>query len=211
MRCTLRLRPRHWSRTPRTSSPAAYQRQATCPVKLRPVGPHGHTRAEPRIAEPRPRRPPSKCRPPDGLGQRHRSDAVCSTARLLRYRLTTGPAATKLGPSLTSLCPNCCSPNVFGQRTDEMRGGLACPEPSRSRDRSPAIRTGCPFTGAPIEHDRQSGAPRVGAARQDPHRNAQTATRLVDEVVKSGYPLIARARARRGRHGRRGDWSQRRP
>ena len=85
----------------------------------------------------------------DGSGQRHRGDAVCSTARLLRYRLTTGPAATKLGPSLTSLCPNCCSPNVFGQRTDEMRAGLACPEPSRSRDRSPANQGRLPRSRVP--------------------------------------------------------------
>ena len=89
--------------------------------------------------------------------------------------------------------------------------GLACPEPSRSRDRSPANQDRLPFHACP---DQPRSSIRCAAGRScapDPHRNAQTATRLVDEVVKSGYPLIARARARRGRHGRRGDWSQRRP
>ena len=113
----------------------------------------------------------------DGSGQRHRGDAVCSTARLLRYRLTAGPAAaTKLGPSLISLCPNCCSPNVLASGPTKS-AGLACPEPSRSRDRSPANQDRLPFHACP---DQPRSSIRCAAGRSCAQTRTATPKRRLD-------------------------------
>ena len=149
---------------------------------------------------------------PDGSGQRHLSEAVCLTARLLRYRLTTGPAATKLGPSLTSLCPICCSPNVFGPADRRNARGLACPEPSRSRDRSPVNQGRLPLHTCP-DRPRSSSrctAGRSCAARPAPQRpNSDSTGRLgsqkwVSRDREGACPAWTSREAL-------GDWSRRRP
>ena len=176
--CTLRWRAPSLVKNTTTSSPAAYQRQATCLAKLRPVGPHAYIRGEPRIVEPRPRRPPSKCRP---LTDRGSDTGATLNGAVAPLSPNDRASCNQARPVADITVPKLLQPKRVWPADPRNARGLASPEPSRSRAIDPRrIRAGCRFHAC---HDRRrssSGAPRVGAARHDLHRDAQTATRLVD-------------------------------
>jgi hypothetical protein len=162
-----------------TSSPTAYQRQAPCPVKLRPAGSRPHP-GEPRIAETRPR-----CR-------RRSADPWRLGAATPGRRCLLNGAVAPLSPNDRTSCnqarpvadmtvPKLLQPKRVWPSGPTKCAGLACAGAQPQPHRSPANQA-----RAPIDHDRQPGAPPVAAARHDPHRNAQTATRLVDQLASLG-------------------------